>query len=1160
MSSNPSNPNAHASTKNGNNNWNGAPQQGTQQPWSGANARPFQPQTNIGKAPTAQVGQQQQQVYPPNSGMYTAPGYSNQYVGGYTAQQAPPAPANTGGTSLSKAAQGSNGGQSVNQVGIPPPYAQQQQGYMMYPGQVRPGAPPPQYYQQQQQQYNPQFNRNYPVGNWQPNYPAPVYHPTQSAGVSGAPKVPANPPRRRGPSLITTKDGKKIEFASSTKANSSKAGSSMLAQAQALMASNKSAKQLREEETKKKEEEEKLERERIEKEEKEKREKVEKELQEKERLEKEAQARREAEEKSRKEKETKERRAREKNERLRKEKLEREQRVEKERQEEQQKPRGFRPGGGLRPGGSRRLGSALSTPSMENLSISRKVYTKADLLSFRDKEICQIKPDDLPDFTIRPFSSGNNQGPRNRGGGGGGGGRPDSNWSRGQSQPKDKSGGNNAKHKQTNAPDSQWGRGQAPPVMKNRQGQRGQNHKGYVDPNTPFEPLGAPSENRWTPKKDDSAFALAEKGVMAILNKMTKEKFGKLSQKMCELEISSNEILSMIIHSIYEKAIDEPRFGDIYAQLCILLAKKVSDFEFIKIVPTDEQKGLNGFKWSNNVSSSDSEVLGPFTSPQECIEIALDKDTELKPMERGDKQMSIEHCRIIEGTFIKILSHDDKFYAVCFPLDKADECGQQLSPKIFSTEEECMANARKKNSFKSILLNKCQDEFNKQDIYAEWKKEKKEFDKIMGTLSKDVREVKKEDLMFRRMKIKKQMLGNIKFIGELYKMTMIKEHIMHFCVRALLKFNCTKDGNLFEMEDDEMDEEDHEALCNLFITIGKTFDVDNNRLTVNIYFKKMIVLSVDNQLSSRYRFMYKDLIELRANRWKSRRQEETAKTLTEIRKDVEREERQQAQEHRSGPNKQMGNRRGSNYNQSDRRSSTTKQSKGQSKSSEPDGWAVVSAKPGARGYAPAGALPSLSSIRSVTSKPEPKSQAPPQPKLQAPPKAKSQSPSVPDEQKAPELSDEKLELKIKNMRTEFLTDQSNTEDVFYTMKEMMGTPNYGRFVVEKNMDFAFECKDPEREGVIALLTLLYTKNKLSSKDFETGMADMIEFVDSFAVDIPKACQYLGEVLSACLQMKALSKEWLKEKSALAAPGYSEKIMTETDQALSRMFNRKLDSL
>jgi CHASE3 domain sensor protein len=42
--------------------------------------------------------------------------------------------------------------------------------------------------------------------------------------------------------------------------------------------------------------------------------------------------------------------------------------------------------------------------------------------------------------------------------------------------------------------------------------------------------------------------------------------------------------------------------------------------------------------------------------------------------------------------------------------------------------------------------------------------------------------------------------------------------------------------------------------------------------------------------------MYKDLLEMRAKGWKLRRELETAKTLDEIRKDAERDERIQAQQ------------------------------------------------------------------------------------------------------------------------------------------------------------------------------------------------------------------------------------------------------------------------
>merc|ERR1711862_461141 len=101
-----------------------------------------------------------------------------------------------------------------------------------------------------------------------------VYHhnPNQPSGGPGMSMPASNVPRRRAPSVITNKDGKKIDLVSPNKLSSSKAGNSMLEQAKALMASSKSAKQVREEEEKKKkEEEERLEKERREKEEEERR-------------------------------------------------------------------------------------------------------------------------------------------------------------------------------------------------------------------------------------------------------------------------------------------------------------------------------------------------------------------------------------------------------------------------------------------------------------------------------------------------------------------------------------------------------------------------------------------------------------------------------------------------------------------------------------------------------------------------------------------------------------------------------------------------------------------------------------------------------------------------------------------------------------------------
>lgn len=286
-------------------------------------------------------------------------------------------------------------------------------------------------------------------------------------------------------------------------------------------------------------------------------------------------------------------------------------------------------------------------------------------------------------------------------------------------------------------------------------------------------------------------------------------------------------------------------------------------------------------------------MVGPFDKDEECIDAAFSSE-ETERVQRGEMELTLHKLVIKRGVFIKIMhSHESgKYYAVYFPVSKAEECGQQLSAEIFTSEIEAQSHATKINTFKRSLLNKCEDEFNKQDIYTDWKEEKRKFEKEKSKLSEREQAEKEEDLEFRRMKIKKQMLGNIKFIGELYKLGMLKEKIMRFCIQSLLKLE-EHGGGLRSMsgEDAVMDEEDHEALCNLFTTIGKTIDNTKAQSYMRVYFGKILTLSDDKSLGQRSRFMYKDLIEMRQKGWKLRREVETAKTLDEIRKDAERDER-----------------------------------------------------------------------------------------------------------------------------------------------------------------------------------------------------------------------------------------------------------------------------
>lgn len=63
------------------------------------------------------------------------------------------------------------------------------------------------------------------------------------------------------------------------------------------------------------------------------------------------------------------------------------------------------------------------------------------------------------------------------------------------------------------------------------------------------------------------------------------------------------------------------------------------------------------------------------------------------------------------------------------------------------------------------------------------------------------------------MKARRRSLGNIRFIGELYKLKMLTARIMHECIKKLIKTT---------------DEESLECMCRLLTTVGKDLEQETN--------------------------------------------------------------------------------------------------------------------------------------------------------------------------------------------------------------------------------------------------------------------------------------------------------------------------------------------
>lgn len=397
------------------------------------------------------------------------------------------------------------------------------------------------------------------------------------------------------------------------------------------------------------------------------------------------------------------------------------------------------------------------------------------------------------------------------------------------------------------------------------------------------------------------------------MNKMTREKFDRLAGQLTSINMESLEMLQTVIKIIFDKAVSEPNFCDMYADLCVHLETNWKVWSFLKIVQNDDDKM---FYWTT-MSDADSEVVGPFDNVSSALDSAGGDEFEPVP---APSNMKLSEVRVRDHKFIKVWVEEDpkepKYYWSGQDLDDLGE--DQVLNGPFENHEASSRSAIKTCSFKRILLNACQEEFEKDNIYEELEQSFKK-DKEEGKITPQM-EAEYEE---KRMIMKLRMLGNIRFIGELYRKGMLQERIMHECIMKLMDVRPNNDGMMVCVHpDNNPDEESIESLVKLLTTMGKDLDKHGAQGFMPAYFHYLAnKLVKDKRLSSRISFMIKDVIELRQHRWEPRRKELKQKTLTEIRKEAEREARAPPSSAPSGGGRDRGDR---DHFRSDRRSNSSR--------------------------------------------------------------------------------------------------------------------------------------------------------------------------------------------------------------------------------------------
>jgi translation initiation factor 4G len=185
----------------------------------------------------------------------------------------------------------------------------------------------------------------------------------------------------------------------------------------------------------------------------------------------------------------------------------------------------------------------------------------------------------------------------------------------------------------------------------------------------------------------------------------------------------------------------------------------------------------------------------------------------------------------------------------------------------------------KPQSFQRLLLNKCQSEF---EANAD------------PRATPGWGEMPPEDREEVEFKLRRRTLGNMKFIGELYKVGLLTAQVMHSCVEKFLR---KPQGEL-------PTEEDLEILVHLLTTSGQKIESDRNyaesKKKMDFYIALLSDIAANKeQYSSRIRFMIDDVIEMRRRNWKARIEEKGPKTIEEVHRDLKRKEIQQEKETRA---------------------------------------------------------------------------------------------------------------------------------------------------------------------------------------------------------------------------------------------------------------------
>uniref|UniRef100_A0A1B0FEA3 W2 domain-containing protein n=1 Tax=Glossina morsitans morsitans TaxID=37546 RepID=A0A1B0FEA3_GLOMM len=250
------------------------------------------------------------------------------------------------------------------------------------------------------------------------------------------------------------------------------------------------------------------------------------------------------------------------------------------------------------------------------------------------------------------------------------------------------------------------------------------------------------------------------------------------------------------------------------------------------------------------------------------------------PLVKEIMELKIDTMEKMEAAMILVFEKaiDEPNFSVCY----ARLCARLISE--VKAKDEKMQSGTKTHlvQFRNALLDKTEREFTYNVIDAKAKEQKLKpiRDKIQKCKNSHEKVELEALLEEEERKIRRRSGGTVRFIGELFKISILTGKIVVTCIENLIKYPDNEDML--------------ECLCKLLTTVGQK--LEQNRLyTLDGVIQRMQAIaskSENTKISSRVRFMLQDVIDLRKNKWKSaaRARNETPTTLDQIENEAKNEE------------------------------------------------------------------------------------------------------------------------------------------------------------------------------------------------------------------------------------------------------------------------------